>query len=173
MKKLHAFFNPRIRNLRRLPIAAALVAALTLGACATENAGSKQTGGTILGAVAGGLAGSAFGRGEGRLVMTGLGTLLGAYVGSETGQSLDRADRIAAARTAQVTLESAPTGQTATWSNPDSGHSGTVTPVRTYQEPSGAYCREYQQSVTVGGQTERAYGTACRQPDGSWKIINS
>ena len=122
MKKLHAFFNPRIRNLRRLPIAAALVAALTLGACATENAGSKQTGGTILGAVAGGLAGSAFGRGEGRLVITGLGTLLGAYVGSDTGQSLDRADLIAAARTTQVTLESAPTGQTATWSNPDSGH---------------------------------------------------
>lgn len=173
MKKLHAFSNFRFRNLRRLPVAAALVAALTLGACATENAGSKQTGGTILGAVAGGLAGSAFGRGEGRLIMTGLGTLLGAYVGSETGQSLDRADRIAAARTAQVTLETAPTGQTATWSNPDSGHSGTLTPVRTYQQPNGGYCREYQQTVTVGGQTERAYGTACRQPDGSWKIINS
>jgi len=33
-------------------------------------------------------------------------------------------------------------------------------------------CREYQQTITVGGRTERAYGTACKQADGSWKIIN-
>jgi surface antigen len=26
--------------------------------------------------------------------------------------------------------------------------------------------------VTIVGKTERAYGTACRQPDGSWKIVN-
>jgi len=27
--------------------------------------------------------------------------------------------------------------------------------------------------VIVGGQEEQAYGTACRQPDGSWKIVAS
>ncbi|MFM2130244.1 MAG: 17 kDa surface antigen precursor [Pseudomonadota bacterium] len=162
-----------IAAVRRGSIAAVLVAALGLGACATENAGNKQVGGTVLGAVAGGLAGSAFGRGEGRLIMTGLGTLLGAFIGSEVGQSLDRADRIAAQNTAQRTLEYGRTGQTATWSNPDSGHSGSVTPTRTYQDADGAYCREYQQTVTVGSKTEQAYGRACRQPDGSWKIMNS
>jgi surface antigen len=157
----------------RLPVAVAFAASLALGACATENPGNKQVGGTVLGAVAGGLAGSAFGHGEGRLIMTGLGTLLGAYVGSEVGQSLDRADRLAAARTAQDTFEHAPTGRTQTWSNPDTGHSGTVTPTKTYQNAQGTYCREYQQTVTVGGKTQQAYGTACRQPDGSWKIVNS
>jgi surface antigen len=44
-----------------------------------------------------------------------------------------------------------------------------VTPVRTYQS-GGTYCREFQSNVVIGGKDEKAYGTACRQPDGSWKI---
>lgn len=34
-----------------------------------------------------------------------------------------------------------------------------------------AYCREYIQTITVGNKTKEAYGKACFQPDGSWKII--
>jgi hypothetical protein len=30
---------------------------------------------------------------------------------------------------------------------------------------------EFQQTITVGGQTQRAYGTACRKPDSSWKEV--
>ena len=74
-------------------------------------------------------------------------------------------------RTSQSTLETAQTGTTSSWTNPDSGNSGTITPTKTYQASSGEYCREYQQTVTVGGKTEQAFGTACRQPDGSWKIV--
>ncbi len=48
-----------------------------------------------------------------------------------------------------------------------------MTPVETYQRDDGQYCREFQQTVTIGGKTEEAYGTACRQPDGSWKIVDS
>ena len=32
------------------------------------------------------------------------------------------------------------------------------------------YCREYQTQVTIAGQPQNAYGTACRKPDGSWQI---
>ncbi|PYM47238.1 MAG: hypothetical protein DME14_15865 [Candidatus Rokuibacteriota bacterium] len=56
--------------------------------------------------------------------------------------------------------------------NPDNGHTGTVTPVRTYQASSGGDCREYETTVTVGGKLERGYGTACRQSDGSWHVAN-
>lgn len=31
-------------------------------------------------------------------------------------------------------------------------------------------CREFNTSVMVGGAPQRAYGTACLQPDGSWRI---
>ncbi len=34
------------------------------------------------------------------------------------------------------------------------------------------HCREYSQSVTIGGQQQRSYGTACMQPDGSWQVVS-
>mgnify|MGYP003386597244 CR=1 FL=1 len=34
------------------------------------------------------------------------------------------------------------------------------------------YCREYQRNVTVGNRNEQSYGTACRQPDGAWKVVS-
>lgn len=34
------------------------------------------------------------------------------------------------------------------------------------------YCREYQRQVVVGGHVQESYGTACRQPDGAWKIVS-
>jgi len=149
-----------------------VVAALALSACEGSQMGQKQMGGGILGAVGGALAGSAVGSGKGTVAAVAVGTLLGAIIGSEIGKSLDNADKAAMAQTTQRSLESNPVGVTTTWTNPDSGHSGTVTPTRTYQAPSGQYCREYTQTVQVGGKTEEAYGTACRQPDGTWKIQN-
>lgn len=134
-------------------------------------AGPKQSMGTLGGAVLGGLAGSQFGGGEGRLWTTGAGVLLGAIVGGNIGKSLDRADRAYMGQTTYNVLENGRSGQTATWRNPDSGNYGTVTPERAYQN-GGDYCREYSQTVTIGGRSERAYGTACRQPDGSWQIVN-
>lgn len=153
----------------KLIVAVAL--GLTVAAC--EGAGQKQQVGTVLGGVAGAVAGAQFGGGRGQLAATAAGALLGALVGSEVGKSLDRADRLAMQQTAQRTLEDEPTGTTGEWRNPDSGNAGTITPTRTYQNTDGQYCREYQQTITVGGQVEEAYGTACRQPDGTWQIVSN
>ncbi len=149
---------------------AALVA-VSLGACA-ETGIKKQHGGMLAGAALGGLAGSQIGGGTGKMVAVGAGVLLGALLGSEVGKSLDRMDQMHANRSYETAMESTPTGQTAAWSNPDSGHAGSYTPVKTYQSAAGNYCREFQQTITVGGRTETAYGTACRQPDGDWRIIS-
>ncbi|MEN2979070.1 RT0821/Lpp0805 family surface protein [Tistrella bauzanensis] len=150
-----------------------VAAALALGACSSSDMGTKEGVGSVLGAVGGAVAGAQFGKGTGQIAAAAVGTLVGAYLGNEVGKSLDRADRVEAQAASQRALESNPTGQTTSWSNPDSGHSGTITPVKTYQNPNGEYCREFTQRVNVGGKTEEAYGTACRQPDGSWRIVNS
>jgi surface antigen len=142
-----------------------------LSACA-EGQGPKQTGGTLLGAGLGALAGSQFGGGKGQLVAVAIGALGGAFLGSEIGKSLDKADRLAMANTTHEALETGRSGQPVAWRNPDSGHSGTVTPEPAVQNASGEYCREYTQTVNVGGKTQDAYGRACRQPDGTWKIVN-
>ncbi len=39
------------------------------------------------------------------------------------------------------------------------------------QDEEAGYCREYTQRVQVGGRVQESYGTACQQPDGSWKIV--
>lgn len=33
------------------------------------------------------------------------------------------------------------------------------------------YCREYHSTQTINGQPQNMVGTACRQPDGSWRIV--
>ncbi len=156
-------------KLTRFALPMALV--LALAACAPGQV-NKQTGGTLIGAGLGALTGSQIGGGRGKLAAVAIGALAGAYLGSEVGKSLDRADRLAMKQTSQTALENNPVGRASSWSNPDSGHSGTVTPTRTYQTASGGPCREYQQTVTIDGRTEQAYGRACRQSDGSWKITN-
>ena len=164
---------PMFRN------AAIVAIAVSLAACAAPSerqpgevgAANKTTAGTLLGAVGGGLAGSAIGSGSGRLIAVGAGTLLGAFIGKSVGESLDRAE-VNYANQAQARSHSAPIGQQISWSNPESGHSGTITPRREGMDNAGNYCREYQQTVQVGGKTEQAYGTACRQPDGTWKVAN-
>ena len=150
----------------------AAVGLVVVGLAACENAGTKETLGMLGGAALGGLVGAQIGGGSGQLAATAAGVLLGAFVGREIGMSLDKADKMYAERSANEAFEYSPSGQTSSWSNPDSGHSGTVTPTRTTYAESGEPCREYQQTVTIGGQTEEAYGTACRQEDGSWRITN-
>jgi surface antigen len=151
-----------------IPLVAA--SALVLAGCAGQ--GQKQTGGTLVGAAAGGLLGAQFGSGAGKLAATAIGALAGAWIGNEVGTSLDNADKAAMKQSSQYALEATKTGHTSNWSNPDSGNSGTVTPTKTYQTVQGEYCREYQQTITVAGKTQEAYGTACRQPDGTWKVRN-
>ena len=62
-------------------------------------------------------------------------------------------------------------GATSDWIDPDDRYAGEVT-TRTYREPSGRYCREFTRTIVIDGQQEEAYGRACRQPDGSWEIVN-
>jgi hypothetical protein len=37
---------------------------------------------------------------------------------------------------------------------------------------SSGYCREYQATMTIDGRPQPVYGTACLQPDGSWRIVS-
>lgn len=146
----------------------AVMAVALLAGCASS--GTKETAGTVGGAVAGGVIGSRFGGGSGKLVATGVGTLLGAFIGKEVGASLDKADA-GYAETAARRAYAAPVGERITWSNPQSGNAGAITTTREGYNTTGNYCREFQQTVIVGGRTEMAYGTACKQADGTWKIV--
>ena len=99
--------------------------------------------------------------------------MAGGLLGNRMGSSLDCRDQRYHGDTAQNAFESEPSGTTAAWTNPDTGHRGTVTPTRTFQRNDGTNCREFQQTIVVDGQVEEGYGTACRQADGSWSIVSN
>ena len=134
---------------------------------------TNQDGGTLLGGATGALIGSTIGGGTGKGVAIAGGAILGALLGSKIVQSIDETDKQKLNNTTQKSLEKSQTGQTSTWTNPDSGHSGSVTPYKTYKKQNGEYCREYSQTVNIGGETHKAYGTACRRPDGTWEMVNN
>jgi surface antigen len=100
-----------------------------------------------------------------------LGAGAGALIGGAIGQNLDEQDKRLMETSSQKALEAGQTGSSTAWRNPDSGHSGSITPVKTYQNDRGEYCREYTQIVEIGGKSEKAYGKACRKPDGNWEIV--
>ncbi|WP_018863668.1 MULTISPECIES: RT0821/Lpp0805 family surface protein [Thioalkalivibrio] len=137
--------------------------ALALSGCA--HYGGQEQAGMVIGGALGGLLGAEVGAGRGRTAAIIAGTLAGAAIGGAVGRSMDDVDRM---KTAQ-TLETVRTGVPAQWVNPDTGHQYAVTPTRTFDTATGP-CREYTIDATIGGQREQVYGTACRQPDGSWQI---
>ena len=154
----------------RLKTVAISLLALSLVAC--EGSGiTKQQAGTVLGAGAGALIGSQIGSGTGKLIAVAVGTLAGAWIGSEIGKRLDARDQAMMSSTTNQALAHNPNGQSSSWANPQSGNSGTVTPASSYSLAQGGTCRQFNQTVNVAGQQEGRQGTACQQPDGSWRIM--
>lgn len=138
-----------------------------VAACTTTTGGAPAAGGLGGGAMGGLLATAEPAsppattpvRMEGRL-------LDGPYVLQLASDDVERAQRSALAA-----FETTPAGQTTIWRNPRNGHWGTLTPTRTYQDASGRYCREYRQTVTLGGQEYQGNGSACRERDAVWRIM--
>jgi len=141
--------------------------------CQGGQTGGGEIVGTLLGAAVGGLIGAQIGDGTGNKIAIGAGVLAGGLLGNKLGEHLDCRDQQYHADTAQNAFETQKTGTTSNWVNPDSGHSGSITPTRTFQNEEGTNCREFTQTVEVDGQQQSGYGTACRQPDGSWKIVSN
>lgn len=90
-------------------------------------------------------------------------------VSGSLGKSMDDSDH---GRVNQ-TLESQKTGQTTTWTNPNSNISYTMTPTRTFTSPSGQPCRDFTVSALINGQAQQVYGTACRVGNAKWQVISS
>jgi len=144
----------------------ALAIALSIGlaGCAT-NQGQKQSTGMVIGGALGGLLGSQVKNSDVRTAAIIAGTLAGAAIGGAVGQSMDATDRMMAAQT----LEGVRTGVPSAWHNPDSGVDYQFTPTRTYETSAGP-CREYTMDALIEGKRETVRGTACRQPDGTWRV---
>jgi len=144
------------------------VAGLTLAGC---QSGPKEGFGQVAGGVTGALIGSQFGSGSGRIAATALGAVVGTMVGGSIGRQLDEADQRALYDAQYRALEYGNAGTPVSWRNPDSGRYGDVVPGPGYKVNSYD-CRDYTHTIYIGGQPQVARGTACRQPDGTWKPVS-
>lgn len=70
----------------------------------------------------------------------------------------------------QSALNESPNHQAVDWINPATGLSGSTVPIKSYRTSYGQICREYLSSVQLDGALQQAFGTACQQADGDWKI---
>ena len=128
---------------------------------------NRQVLGSVVGGALGGIAGSTIGKGQGKTAAIIGGTVIGILVGGSVGRTMDDLDQ---ACVGQI-LEHAPNQRPVEWQDPDKKQSYNVTPLETYKAPDGRYCREYVSTATIGGKKQQVYGTACRQPDGSWQTV--
>lgn len=94
---------------------------------------------------------------------------LGVHWGNDaTVPLLETADLRIRGELLQYALEKTLSGTDREWRNPDTGHFGTIAPVRTYQQTDGTYCREYRETTVAKGTTDSRFGYACRDAGGTW-----
>jgi surface antigen len=142
--------------------------------CAPDR--DREVIGTLLGGIVGGIIGNQFGRGRGRTAATVAGVVLGGIAGNAITRDRWCSDRRADAyyynEAYYDAFDEPDYGERYEWRNQYSGNYGYVQPTG-YTEYSGYRdCREFTQVIYINGRQEQAYGVACRQPDGSWRIVS-
>jgi surface antigen len=150
-----------------LTTAAALLA-LGLGstaAMADACSGRDHTGGTILGAIAGGVLGGAVSHGNGGAVIGGV--LLGGLAGNAVSRDMDCEDRPYAARSYDESFHG-PVGRRYEWRRgPNRGY---IITNREYRR-HGRLCRDFTQVVYRHGRELDRDGTACLRRNGEWEFL--
>ena len=150
----------------RIAAVTILAATMFLAACA-----NKEQGGTVVGAAAGGIIGSQFGRGSGNVAATVAGAVVGGVIGNSIGKSLDERDRQLAAKAEYDAWESGRPRQPVRWRNPDSNRYGEIE-VEDYYDRGPERCRRFVHRVWIDGRPREMRGTACRYSDGRWHQID-
>lgn len=160
-----------MRRTKILTLAPIVLVAFVLSSCAAMQQTYEENPKALLGGAMGAGAGAGIAALAGASPAWIVGSaLMGGLVGGYIGKKLDDRDKQMAAQAANKAFEKNRTGVASAWNNPNTGNSGSVTPTKTYQLANGQYCREYTQTIMIGGEQHQTYGTACRQADGTWKI---
>jgi len=128
--------------------------------------------GLIIGAVLGGLLGNAAGNGRNTTTTTAAGVFAGGAIGAMLTTKLDCQDRAYAYQTYADGFNSGRTNVKYEWRNPQNDRRGDFMVRNYYDDPDGFRCANYSQTIYIGGRPQEATGRACRQPDGSWAMID-
>lgn len=146
-----------------------LISTILMG-CSSSGGVAPEGVGAGVGAVSGGLIGSQFGKGKGKVATTILGAAAGTVVGFGVGQWLYGRDREQAERAQFSALESGQSNKPVSWRGADGHSRGEVVPSSPYRRGT-ENCRDYNHTIYVDGRPQTLRGTACRNPDGTWRSV--
>lgn len=127
--------------------------------------------GILLGALIGGLIGNAAG-GDHDRGATFAGVIIGGAVGAKLTGNLDCADRSYAYRSYYNGFNSGRPGSRYSWRNPANDHRGDIVVGNYYNDRAGFRCTTFTQRIYIQGRPQVATGRACRQPDGTWAVVD-
>jgi surface antigen len=117
-----------------------------------------------VGAVTGGVIGNRTASPDHRTVATIVGAIIGGVVGAKIGDAIDDHDRACIGHS----LELVPPDQTVTWTNPSSGYSYNLRPLRDLDER----CREFElRAADKKGKKGKQRLRACRDDGGEWRAM--
>lgn len=101
-------------------------------------------------------------------VITALG---GGLIGGPIGRDLSSRDRRQALEAEYRALEYGQGGQVIAWKSSRDTNRGEVVAAQPYRVGSQD-CRQYVHTLFTGQASQTARGTACRNADGSWSLLN-
>jgi len=128
--------------------------------CGNNNAAA----GTVLGAIAGGLIGSAASHGNGGAVFGGV--ILGGLAGNAISSNMNCDDRRLAMTSYSAGFDGR-VGERHDWRSRDGRSYGRFTPIREFSR-DGNTCRDFRESGYSNSRSYNRRGTACRHNDGNW-----
>lgn len=175
-------------NIGKLLVGAALATGLMVSGATPGQAENELLGG-LLGGAAGAGVGGAIGGGKGAAI----GGVLGLGIGALGANQLSKPKQpeqptyVAPPPPAYQQGYAPPPAYQQGYAPPPAPAQGYVPPPppTTYQQggqpqPAPAahdafdtsYCREYSTTTVIDGAEQKSHGTACRQADGTWRILN-
>ena len=134
--------------------------------------------GTGLGGLVGGIIGSQFGKGSGKTAATIGGVILGGIAGNAIAKGAckdKRQDAYYYNNAYYDSFNDPEEDERYEWNNPYTNNHGYVSAGEYYEDGYQDYdgpCREFTQTVYIDGRPEQATGVACRQPNGTWRIVS-
>lgn len=98
-------------------------------------------------------------------------SLGGGLIGGSIGRDLSSRDRRQALEAEYKALEYGQGGQVITWQSSRDANRGEVVAAQPYRVGSQD-CRQFVHTLYTGNASQTARGTACRNTDGSWSLLN-
>jgi surface antigen len=157
-----------LRTTTALVLVAGMAAAPLYGCKSVEEeTGISQTaqGGALGGGAFGGVVAALAGASPAWIAAS---VILGGVTGGLIGDYLGKEDAEQHAQTNLNALETLGPGQTAQWSDQQSGNYGSTTVNNVWRQADGTVCKQYTESIHTSQKSVSQPGTACKAPNGTW-----